>query len=175
MPWSGRTEVESETNQGRSEGSPPGVTDHAMHLEALQELALRLSGERSVDAVLQLLVNGLAQQSDVALARVWTTGPGDLCSSCRLRPVCPDQTVCLHLAASAGTSLEGEQWPRIDGYFSRVPIGQFKVGSVAADRTGLLLTDPRSEHWARPEWVRHESIAWIRLLPVTAHSPRASW
>ena len=114
-----------------------------MHLEVLQELALRLSGERSVDAVLQLLVDGLAQQSDVALARVWVTGPGDVCGSCRMRSVCPNQTVCLHLSASAGTSLEGEQWPRIDGYFSRVPIGQLKVGSIAADRTGLLLTDPR--------------------------------
>ena len=163
----GRTGVGSETSQGRSGGTvPKGVTDHAMHLEVLQELALRLSGERSVDAVLQLLVDGLAQQSDVALARVWVTGPGDVCSSCRMRPVCPNQTVCLHLSASAGTSLEGEQWPRIDGYFSRVPIGQFKVGSIAADRTGLLLTDPRSEQWARPEWVRHESIACFAGQPL---------
>ena len=163
----GRTGVGSETSQGRSEGTvPKRVTDQAMHLEVLQELALRLSGERSVDAVLQLLVDGLAQQSDVALARVWVTGPGDVCSSCRMRSVCPNQTVCLHLSASAGTSLEGEQWPRIDGYFSRVPIGQFKVGSIAADRTGLLLTDPRSEQWARPEWVRHESIACFAGQPL---------
>ena len=40
-----------------------------MHFEALQELALHLSGERSVDAVLRLIVDGLAQQSDVALDR----------------------------------------------------------------------------------------------------------
>jgi len=162
-----RNEVKSETNQGRSEGTRShGSHDHAMHLEALQTLALRLSGERSVDAVLQLIVDGLAQQSDVALARVWVTGPGDVCSSCRMRPVCPDQTVCLHLSASAGTSLEGEQWPRIDGYFSRVPFGQLKVGSIAADRTGLLLTDPGSERWARPEWVRHESIACFAGQPL---------
>ena len=100
----GRTGVGSETSQSRSEGTvPQGVTDQAMHLEVLQELALRLSGERSVDAVLQLLVDGLAQQSDVALARVWVTGPGDVCGSCRMRSVCPNQTVCLHLSASAGT------------------------------------------------------------------------
>ena len=52
----GRTGVGSETSQGRSQGTvPERVTDQAMHLEVLQELALRLSGERSVDAVLQLL------------------------------------------------------------------------------------------------------------------------
>jgi transcriptional regulator with GAF, ATPase, and Fis domain len=137
-----------------------------MHLQALQELALRLSAERSVDSVLRLLVDGLAQQSDVALARVWVTGPGDVCSSCRMCPVCPDHTLCLHLAASAGTSLEGEQWPRIDGYFSRVPVGQLKVGTIAADRAGLLITDPGSERWARPEWVRHESIACFAGQPL---------
>jgi len=137
-----------------------------MHLQALQELALRLSGERSVDAVLTLLVDGLAQQSDVALARVWVTGPGDVCGSCRMRPVCPDQAACLHLAASAGTSLEGEQWRRIDGYFSRVPLGQLKVGLVAANRTGLLLADLTSERWSRPEWVRHQSIACFAGQPL---------
>ena len=36
----------------------------SVHLEALQELALRISGERSVDAVLQSIVHGLAQQPE---------------------------------------------------------------------------------------------------------------
>ena len=137
-----------------------------MHLEALQELALRLSGERSVDAVLQFIVDGLAQQSGVALARVWVTGPGDVCSSCRMRPACPDQTVCLHLSASAGTSLEGEQWSRIDGYFSRVPFGDSKtefcprpVSTIATARTGQLLPVPSCKQWAHPEWIQQEAIA----------------
>jgi transcriptional regulator with GAF, ATPase, and Fis domain len=38
--------------------------------------------------------------------------------------------------------------------------------AIAADRTGLLLTDPRSEQWARPEWVRHESIACFAGQPL---------
>jgi len=83
------------------------VGNHVVHLEALQGLALRISGERSVDAVLQSIVHGLAQQPSVALARVWVTEPGDVCGSCHMRAACPDQTVCLHLLASAGTSLSG--------------------------------------------------------------------
>jgi hypothetical protein len=39
-----------------------------MPLEALQELALRISGERSVETVLQHIVAGLVQQSGIALA-----------------------------------------------------------------------------------------------------------
>jgi transcriptional regulator with GAF, ATPase, and Fis domain len=129
-----------------------------MHLEPLQELALRISSERAVDVVLQHIVTGLVQQPGVALARVWVVKPGDICQSCRLRPSCPDQTACLHLVASAGASRAGESWSRTDGNFRRMPIGRLKVGSVASERTGVLIGDPRSERWARPEWVQSEGI-----------------
>ena len=129
-----------------------------MDLEVLHAIALRISGERSIAVVLQEIVDGLALQPGVALARVWVSGPGDSCSSCRMRPSCPDQTACLHLAASAGSSLSGESWSGINGSFRRIPFGRLKVGSIAAARRGLLLSDPTSEHWARPEWVEGEHI-----------------
>src|SRR5262249_12065055 len=129
-----------------------------MHLEALQEIALRVSGERTVNGVLRQIVDGLARQPGVALARVWVVSSGDLCDSCYLRSSCADRTACLHLAASAGASLAGESWSRTDGQFRRIPFGHTKVGSIAANRTGLLLADPSSAQWARPEWVRYESI-----------------
>lgn len=129
-----------------------------MQLEALQELALRISGERSVETVLQCIVEGLAQQPGIALARVWVTGPGDVCGSCRMRALCPDQTACLHLAASAGTSLAGEEWSRTAGHFRRIPFGQTKIGTIALDRRGLLLCDPKAEEWARPEWIQQEAV-----------------
>jgi len=129
-----------------------------MHLEALQDLALRISGERDVEAVLRQIVAGLVQQSGVALARVWVVKPGDICPSCRMRASCPDQTSCLHVAASAGSSLTGESWSRTDGDFRRMPLARLKVGSIASDRTGVLIADPLSEKWARPEWVQRECV-----------------
>ena len=136
-----------------------------MHLEALQELALRISGERSVDAVLQSIVHGLAQQPSVALARVWVTEPGDVCGSCRMRTACPDQTSCLHLSASAGTSLTGKQWSRTDGTFRRVPFGNASmefcpspVRAIATDRTGQLLHVSACSQWAHPDWIQQETI-----------------
>src|SRR6185503_16724183 len=129
-----------------------------MHLEALQDIALRISSERTVDGVLRRIVEGLSGQRSVALARVWVVGSGDLCESCNVRSLCADQTACLHLAASAGTSLSGESWSRTDGQFRRIPLGQLKVGSIAAEQTGLLLPDSHSERWARPEWVQGEAI-----------------
>ena len=126
---------------------------------------MRISGERAVDEVLQSIVHGLAQQPSVALARVWVTGPGDVCGSCRMRDACPDRTSCLHLSASAGTSLTGEPWSRIDGTFRRVPFGNASmefcpspVRAIATDRTGQLLHVSACSQWAHPEWIQQETI-----------------
>jgi hypothetical protein len=136
-----------------------------VHFEALQELAVRISGERSVDAVLQSIVHGLAQQPSVALTRVWVTGPGDVCGSCRMRAVCPDHTACLHLSASSGTSLTGQPWSRLDGTFRRVPFGNSSMEScpspvraIATDRTGQLLHVSACSQWAHPDWIQQETI-----------------
>ena len=53
-----------------------------MNVASLQKVALALAGSQSVDSVLKLIVQGLAEQTDVALARVWLKEPGDLCLSC---------------------------------------------------------------------------------------------
>jgi len=136
-----------------------------MQLDALQELAVRISGERSVEAVLRSIVHGLAQQTNVALARVWVTGPGDVCGSCRMRDACPDHTACLHLSASAGTSLTGAEWSRTDGTFRRVPFGNLRmdfcpspVRAIATERSGQLLHVSACSQWAHPEWIQQETI-----------------
>jgi len=126
---------------------------------------VRISGERAVGEVLQSIVYGLAQQPGVALARVWVTGPGDLCGSCRMRDACPDRTSCLHLSASAGTSLTGAPWSGLDGTFRRVPFGdssmQFcpsPIRAIATERTGQLLHVSACSQWAHPEWIQQETI-----------------
>ncbi|HXJ33859.1 MAG TPA: sigma 54-interacting transcriptional regulator [Candidatus Eisenbacteria bacterium] len=131
-------------------------------------MALAVAAERSLDAVLHRIVDGLARQRAVALARVWLLGPGDVCETCRLRAQCPDQTQCLHLVASAGTprASPGEDWSRLDGQFRRFPLGVFKVGGIGATASPLLLTDASSESWARPEWVQREGIETFAGQPL---------
>jgi hypothetical protein len=46
-----------------------------MHPEALQDLALRISGERDVEALLRQIVAALVRQPGIALARVWIVKP----------------------------------------------------------------------------------------------------
>jgi hypothetical protein len=39
-----------------------------------------------------------------------------------------------------------------------MPLAHLKVGSIASDRLGLLIADPKSEQWGRLEWVERERI-----------------
>src|SRR6516164_199013 len=141
-----------------------------MNIDSLQRIILSVAQSRGLDAVLQMMVRGLAELSDVALARIWLLAPGDICASCRLRSVCPDHTRCLHLAASAGNpvsqtgTVETEEgWTRIDGDFRRIPLNApLKVGLVGSTGQPVLLQVPDSadtEPWiTQPDWVKAQRI-----------------
>src|SRR5215831_5053047 len=112
-----------------------------MEPRPLQSIALAVAEARSVDVVLQRIVNGLCGQPGIALARIWLIAPGDICSSCAARPECPDQTRCLHLLASAGRSLHDtdEEWTRLTGDFRRIPLNVWKVGRIGGAGTPMLI------------------------------------
>jgi transcriptional regulator with GAF, ATPase, and Fis domain len=133
-----------------------------MQNDALQQILMTASRERSQRTVLRIIVEGLAEQPQVALARIWLLRSGDICAACRMRPECPDQSRCLHLAASSGRSLAetGADWTRIDGDFRRFPVGVRKVGGIAATGIPLFVanTAEQSEWIVRPEWAAREHI-----------------
>src|SRR6516162_7152772 len=114
-----------------------------MQNDALQQILMTASRERSERTVLRIIVDGLAAQPHTALARIWLMGPGDICANCRMRPECPDQSRCLHLAASSGRSLAepGVEWTRTEGDFRRFPLGVRKVGQIAAAATPLVVAN----------------------------------
>ncbi len=132
-----------------------------MQIESLQSIILALAQARSVETVLQMIVQGLNSQPDVALARIWLIAPGDICASCRMRRECPDQTRCLHLVASAGNPLAHEKnWSRLDGDFRRFPLKVRKIGRIGATGEPVLLQKiaEESEWIAHPDWTRREGI-----------------
>jgi hypothetical protein len=140
-----------------------GVRENgAMQNDALQQILMTASRERSERTVLRIIVDGLGEQPHVALARIWLLRPGDICATCRMRAECPDQARCLHLAASSGRSLAapGADWTRLDGDFRRFPVGVRKVGQIAATGVSLFVanTAEQSEWIARPEWAAGEHI-----------------
>lgn len=138
-------------------------------IEPYRRLLMDMVQERSVEAVLRLIVDRLAALPGAALARIWLLAPGDRCSDCALAAECPDQTTCLHLVASAGRSLRpGLDWSGLEGRFRRFPIGVYKVGQIAARAEAIEVPDLQ-EHgsWlADPAWVRTESIRGFAGQPL---------
>jgi transcriptional regulator with GAF, ATPase, and Fis domain len=130
--------------------------------ESLKSLLLDMAQERSLDDLLQLVVNRLAERPHVALTRIWLLAPGDICESCRMRSECPDQTQCLHLVASAGKSIarSDEDWSGLDGSFRRFPMGVRKVGHIAASGDGVRIEEIGEDTpWiARLDWAREEQV-----------------
>jgi transcriptional regulator with GAF, ATPase, and Fis domain len=132
-----------------------------VEFQALQSLALKVGEARTADDVLKGIVDGLAVQDGIALARVWLILPGDICKACVMRAECPAQTRCLHLVASAGNPVaSAEDWSRLNGDFRRIPLNIKKVGEIGARGEAILISDNLAEsHWvARPEWARRESM-----------------
>lgn len=150
-----------------------------MDVDSFQKVSLTEAQSHGLDAVLQKIVQSLAENPDVALTRIWLIGPGDICTSCPMKNVCPDQTRCLHLVASAGKPLierhtedgDQEDWSRINGHFRRIPLNApFKVAHVAATGAPIYLRTQEGEGaqvWiSRKEWVRAQKIRSFAGLPV---------
>jgi transcriptional regulator with GAF, ATPase, and Fis domain len=98
---------------------------------------------------------------DSPLSRVWLNGPGDLCAECAMRPECPDQSRCLHLAVSTGLTR------RTDGPFRRFPLGARKVGEVAITRTPYVAREEIAETGlADPAWLHTHGIRGFAALPI---------
>ena len=138
--------------------------------DALQSLLLEMGQQGGLDGVLHVVVERLAEEERIALARIWLTRPGDICPTCPMREECPDQTQCLHLVASAGRSrMAGvDPWTRIDGDFRRMPLGVRKVGRIAASGECVSVMDIQKDaKWiARPDWARDEGIRGFAGQPL---------
>lgn len=136
---------------------------HSMNFESLQAIATMVAQQRSVNAVLELIVQSLVDSSDLALARIWLTRPGDICHGCPMLDECPDRTHCLHLVATAArpqSPERGSEWYRTDGFYRRFPLGVRRIGVIGSTGNSQKLSqaadDP--EWFARDNWLRREGV-----------------
>ena len=79
-----------------------------------------------------------------------------------MRPECPDQRQCLHLAASVGLST------RLDGPFRRFPIGARQVGRVVIERAPFVANqDLAALGLAEPRWLAMHGVESFAALPLS--------
>ena len=127
--------------------------------ESLLSLAVTVTSEQRVESVLQSIVQGLAAQPGMALARIWLLPSVHHPSFYNVVSDPPD---CLCLVASAGTPINSpqEDWSFLQGHFARVSFNVGKVGQVATSRHPILVEDVAAQNdWiVRPEWAKREEI-----------------
>ncbi len=136
-----------------------------------KRLLLDMAREHLLPDLLRLVVGRLAESPRVALARVWMVQKSEDCTGCPMLADCPDRSLCLHLAASAGRSAADPkvEWTRTDGAFRRFPLGVRKVGRIAATGEPIEAPDlwPDPPAWAAgPDWMRAEGIAGFGGQPL---------
>jgi transcriptional regulator with GAF, ATPase, and Fis domain len=132
-----------------------------MDLEPLPSIIVAMAEQRSLDAVLKTIIEVVARQPEVALARLWLREPHESCPVCSERE--PDGDAGLHLRASAGQSTSADaDWSRIDGSFHRIPLAnsKLKIAHIAVTGESIRIARLREDHqWVRiPEWVLAEGL-----------------
>jgi len=109
----------------------------------------------TVDLMAQALAGGLATGRSVVLSRVWMV----------------DETrETLRLLGSAGTPSGGGSYRRLDGDFSRIPLGAGKIGGVAtAGRPHIARRLRGDEEWlANPAWAARQGVRAFLAYPLIA-------
>jgi transcriptional regulator with GAF, ATPase, and Fis domain len=146
------------------------TADYKPEFESMRDSLIELAQIRQVDELQKRVVDVLAKRPHVALARIWLTGPGDLCKACHLVAKCADREACLHLVASAGARQvkDGPDWSGIDGEYQRIPLGVGKVGRVGASGAAVVVEDFAGDAaWlARYEWASRQRIRGLNVQPI---------
>ncbi len=147
--------------------------DYKPEFESLRDRLLELAQIRHVDELLKRVVTILSERPHIVLARIWLVDGGDNCATCHNASRCSDRTSCLHLVASAGApGSDGRpDWSRVDGEFSRLPLGVGKVGRVGASGEAIVVKDFGDDpSWRRRyEWARRQPICGLNLQPITSN------
>lgn len=144
--------------------------DYKPEFTSLRDRLLDLAQIRHVDELLETVVQILAERPHVALARIWLLRPGDGCDSCHMRARCESHEACLHLVASAGfrRTEHRPDWSRLEGEYSRIPLGVGKVGRVGASGEAIVVKDFVGDPSGllRYQWAAHQQIRGLDVQPI---------
>jgi transcriptional regulator with GAF, ATPase, and Fis domain len=141
-----------------------------MDLPALPAIILAIAQQRSLNSVLDVIIESVARQPDVALARIWLRQSDSDCPHCSAT-ASATSTEALHLRASRGTPLNRDaDWSRTTGSFHRVPLGRsdLKLSHMATTGESVrIISLQEDRHWVRhPEWAQTEQLAGFAGHPI---------
>ncbi len=146
------------------------MSDYKPEFDSFKDRLIELAQIRQVGRLLERVVSLLAERPHVSLARIWLVRPGDHCATCDMAPRCSARDACLQLVASAGLRrTEGRpDWSRVDGDYSRIPLGVGKVGRVGATGEAIVVKDFAGDpaFLVRYRWAAHQQIRGLNVQPI---------
>ena len=140
-----------------------------MNPKQLPQLMVTTARHRGLCDVLRSITDGIAQCPNTVLTRIWLVGPDAICDVCRSREDLSEGEQSLHLVASAGIPRDPQaDYSRLDGSFHRFPLGERKIGRVAATGEPLRLAGLQgNEEWmAHPAWFTREGVRTFAAQPL---------
>ena len=135
------------------------------------QLLVEIAHEKSLERLLQRLIEGVMERPYIVCAQVWLIEKGDLCATCSFRAECPDQSRCLHLVAGKAKSIldPGKGLGQFQTLTARVPLGVTPLGMAVASGQERIVPDldqqPASP--AEPDWMREERIRAYSITPIS--------
>lgn len=130
-------------------------------IDSTRDIAVHVVKAATVETLVHALAAGIARDRSVALSRVWLVeSAGTLC-----------------LRGSAGTPSGGGSYARLDGEFSRIPVGEGKIGVVAATGEEHVVRGIRGdEDWlVNSSWVARQGVRSFVGYPLRADSVLGVW
>ena len=107
-------------------------------LQRANQIAQSFSTSLDLKEIACLATDGLVKYFECAFARIWLIEPDG---------------ETLRLVASSGL------YTHTDGSFSRIQMGEFKIGKIAQNRVSLLSNNLAAESWVRyPQWAIANNI-----------------
>ena len=129
--------------------------EHALQARLVRYGELRadvgsaLSLRHDIRSMLQACCQAIVDTLHVSFARIWLVD---------------DAGQTLELNASAG------KYTHIDGGHARVPVGELKIGRIAAERRPHLTNDVLNDPWVGdPEWAKREGMVAFAGYPLVVN------
>jgi transcriptional regulator with GAF, ATPase, and Fis domain len=134
------------------------------------ELLLGMAQERSVEPLLKRIVEVAVERSQFVFSQVWLIEKGDLCTTCKYRSECADQSRCLHMVVGRGRASSGPpKGPQpYEDLNARIPLNFGPLGEAVASGE-LKVIRSQSEQpvsAAGFEWMREEGVLECGIRPI---------
>jgi len=131
--------------------------------EPLPAIILAMAEQRSLQTVLNTIIDTVARQPGIGLARLWLREPDEACPVCSLANNEQNAGPGLHLRASAGKAVTGsEDWSHLNGTFHRVALSasKLKIAHMALTGESIRINRLSEDHqWVRfPDWAEREGL-----------------